>query len=251
MKNGNMLFQGKEFYETLFEESPVGIVIQGVDGRVERANLKFCQMFGYSIEEVTGALLDDLVAFDPDLACHAASLTKDVIKGQELFIETERVRKNGTRFPVVIRGVPIIQGEKVQAVYALYEDISERKEAENDLRRERAHFERIMLDSPDGIAVFDGEGIIIRCNHAFEDLFGLERGTGVGSCLSDAVGSGGKKEQVEKNIEEIKNKKRVYHESVRSRKDGKDIFVAVRSASISPGEDPEYMVIYRDISERK
>ncbi|HPD97142.1 MAG TPA: PAS domain S-box protein [Synergistales bacterium] len=251
MKKTDISFQGKEFYETLFGESPVGIVIQGIDGRVERANARFCKMFGYSIEEVTGARLDDLVAFEPDLACSAAKLSTDVMRGRELALETERMRKDGSRFPVIIRGVPIVQGGKISAVYALYEDISETKEIENDLRRERAHFERIMLDSPDGIAVFDGEGTIIRCNPAFEDLFGLESGTGVGSSLSEAVGSGGKIDQVKKNIEELRIRKRMDHESVRTRKDGKDIFVAVRSAAISPDDNNEYMAVYRDISERK
>jgi len=129
-------------------------------------------MFGYSPEEVEGVDLDRLVGVEPDLADLASELSRTVLRGEDSVVESTRSRKDGSRFPVLIRGVPIRQEGKVAAVYAIYEDITVRKKAEADLRRERAHFERIMLDSPDGIVVFNRDGMVMKANPAFERLFG-------------------------------------------------------------------------------
>ncbi len=62
MEDVNRFFNVEAFYETLFDQSPLGIAIQAPDGIVIRANGAFCDMFGYGREEVLGVHLDDLVA---------------------------------------------------------------------------------------------------------------------------------------------------------------------------------------------
>ncbi len=244
--------RGDAFYETLFDQAPAGIVVQGQDGRVVRANQTFCDMFGYSRDEVIGVQLDEIVAPDEDLKSEARKISEKVIGGESLFLETERIRSDGTRFPVSFKGVPITEEGRVVGVYAIYEDISARKQAEVLLKREKAQFERITLDSPDGIAIFDPSGRILRTNPAFDSLFGLDAGEAIGHYLCDVAGGEDKIEEVRRNIERLKDNKWVDHESVRTRKNGTKVHVSVRGASISPnGEPSEFLAIYRDISDRK
>ncbi|MDO9508069.1 MAG: PAS domain S-box protein [Thermovirgaceae bacterium] len=252
MTDENHILPGNAFYETLFDQAPSGIAVQGLDGRVIRANGAFCRMFGYSQEEVVGSFLDDLVARDEELAPFAAKVFEKVLKGDFFAMEAVRTRKDGTRFPVSLKGVPITEEGKVAAIYAIYEDISERKRAEDQLKRERTQFERIMLNAPDGIVIFDSGGKVLRTNPAFDNLFGFKQGEALGLSLCDVVGSGGMREEVCKNIDKLRKHKKIDHESLRTRKDGSIVYVSIRGAPISrDGDALEFLAIYRDISEQK
>ena len=136
-----------------------------------------------------GSQLDDLVARDEDLSADAGELTDLVLRGRSNLAERVRMRKDGSRFPALIWGVPIVQGDKVLAVYAIYEDISERKAAERELARERSLMERIVIDSPDGMILFDEEGTVLRTNPARRD-FGLEQEEVLGRHLWETLGAG-------------------------------------------------------------
>nr|HPK43115.1 PAS domain-containing protein [Synergistales bacterium] len=61
MEGVNSTFTIDTLYETLIEQSPLGIAVQMPDRKVARANRAFCEMFGYSLDEVVGMDLDDLV----------------------------------------------------------------------------------------------------------------------------------------------------------------------------------------------
>jgi PAS domain S-box-containing protein len=123
------------FYENFFEEAPDAIVIEDLDGQVLRVNSSFCEMFGYDREEVKGRILEDLVTADPDTFEQASRILKKASGGQRFTLETVRHRKDGTPLQVLLFGIPIIANGEVTAVYAIYHDISDRKQAEEALRK--------------------------------------------------------------------------------------------------------------------
>jgi diguanylate cyclase (GGDEF)-like protein/PAS domain S-box-containing protein len=251
MEDVNRSFNVEAFYGTLIDKSPLGIAIQAPDGKVIRANRTFCDLFGYAMEEVIGVHLDDLVARDEGLSSEAGSVSTRVTGGENAQLEAVRTRKDGSKIPVSIRGVPIWENGRILAVYALYEDISERWEAEKQISREKALFERVLLDSPDGIAIFNSQGVVTRTNPAFEQLFGLDPGEALGHPLWEVVGRGNKDDDVRDNIDRIMGEKRVDHECVRLKKDGSEVHVSVRATAITKqGGSEEYLAIYRDITER-
>lgn len=251
MEDVNRFFNVEAFYETLFDQSPLGIAIQAPDGIVIRANGAFCDMFGYGREEVLGVHLDDLVARDNKLSPEAGDVSVRVTGGEKIYLEAVRTRKDGSKIPVSIRGVPIRENGKILAVYAIYENISERRKVEKQMTREKALFERVLLDSPDGIAIFNSEGVVTRTNPAFEHLFGLDPGDALGHPLWEVVGRGAKEDDVRDNVDRLMEEKRVDHESVRFRKDGSEIHVSVRATAITvQSGSEEYLAIYREITER-
>lgn len=251
MEDVNRFFNVEAFYETLFDQSPLGIAIQAPDGIVIRANGAFCDMFGYGREEVLGVHLDDLVARDNKRSPEAGDVSVRVTGGEKIYLEAVRTRKDGSKIPVSIRGVPIRENGKILAVYAIYENISERRKVEKQMTREKALFERVLLDSPDGIAIFNSEGVVTRTNPAFEHLFGLDPGDALGHPLWDVVGRGAKEDDVRDNVDRLMEEKRVDHESVRFRKDGSEIHVSVRATAITVQRgSEEYLAIYREITER-
>ena len=122
----------KSFLEVLVETAPEGIAITDSPGRVLQVNGEFVRMFGYEANEATGKMIDDLVV-PPGRQEEAGTLTKASGAGKKVVLETVRKRKDGTLIHVSIIGAPIYIAGRQVAVYAIYRDITERKQAEEQV----------------------------------------------------------------------------------------------------------------------
>ncbi|HON34036.1 MAG: PAS domain S-box protein [Thermovirgaceae bacterium] len=154
-------------FEGLFENSPEGVVIQGLDGVVHKANRAFCEMFGYTPEEVIGHDLDRLVATDESLNLEAAERTQRAILGEEFVFETVRQRKDGTRFHVMALGVPIVVEGRRVAIYAMYRDITDRKKAEEALQRSEEKYRAIVQQQQEVIVRYSPDWKVTFANEAY------------------------------------------------------------------------------------
>jgi PAS domain S-box-containing protein/putative nucleotidyltransferase with HDIG domain len=154
-------------FEGLFENSPEGVVIQGLDGVVHKANRAFCELFGYTLEEVIGRDLDGLVASDEPLNVEAAKSTQSAIRGEELMFETVRQKKDGTRFHAMALGVPIVVEGRRVAIYAMYRDITDRKKAEEALRRSEEQYRAIVQQQQEVIVRYSPDWKVVFANDAY------------------------------------------------------------------------------------
>jgi PAS domain S-box-containing protein len=128
----------KAHLEELFATVPEAIVLLDTDDRILRVNPEFTRIFGYAEEEALGRLINELVAPE-ELRAEAEEYTRRGIRGETLNEETVRKRKDGTRVPVSIVGVPVsIAGSQISE-YVIYRDITERKRAEQILRESEAY----------------------------------------------------------------------------------------------------------------
>ena len=124
----------RAFFDRLVETAPEGIAIADTQGRIMRVNAEFVRMFGYGVDEVVGQCLDDLVA-PPARQEEVRALTRSTVQGGKNLLETVRCRKDGTLVDVSFIGAPILIAGKQEAAYAIYRDITERKQAEAQLRQ--------------------------------------------------------------------------------------------------------------------
>jgi two-component system sensor histidine kinase/response regulator len=127
--------------DALFDSAPVAIVVVDVEGRVRNANPCFQTMFGYTLAEARGQLLNDLIVPRPE-AGHAAMLDETVWGGATVVAELRRQRKGGALIPV--RGsaarVEDVEGPEL---FVLYEDISDEVQARRALEEARVAAERV------------------------------------------------------------------------------------------------------------
>jgi PAS domain S-box-containing protein len=118
----------------LFEQAPQAVTLMTEDNRVVRVNREFTRIFGYTAQETLGRRLSDLIvptAFRNEFEKHAEL----VAHGKRADAEGVRRRKDGSFLHVLIVHVPVsMPGEEI-AVYGIYHDITERKRAEDALRR--------------------------------------------------------------------------------------------------------------------
>jgi PAS domain S-box-containing protein len=121
----------KTYFQALFESSPEAIVSMTSNHRVLDVNPAFTTIFGFSAEDLREQDIDDYI-LPNDYAAEGRELTTHVIAGKTTKIESVRRCKDDSLVPVSILGAPIFVEGKQVGIYAIYRDISDRKEAEEE-----------------------------------------------------------------------------------------------------------------------
>jgi PAS domain S-box-containing protein len=127
------------YLHALIENSPVATVLLDAQHRFLMCNPAFERLFQYSRIELQSTNLDLLIA-SPELVKEAASVTERVLSGENVHIVTRRRRRDGTAIDVEVHGVPLLVDGKLEGVYGLYQDLTERNRAESALRKLSGRF---------------------------------------------------------------------------------------------------------------
>ncbi len=131
-------------FHQLFEYSPDAIVLEDAQGHVVDANRAFAKLFGYPAPEISGRLLDELIA-PSERHQEALALSHQVSQGQIIKKETVRRRRDGSLIQVEVLGFPIKLGEDQIGIYGIYRDIAHRKVLEAQHRQDVEKLERLAL----------------------------------------------------------------------------------------------------------
>jgi diguanylate cyclase (GGDEF)-like protein/PAS domain S-box-containing protein len=128
------LEERRMYLEGVLRAAPDAIVTLGAHHRIVEWNSGAERLFGYSREEVIGQNLDHLIT-NPDVFEEAVGFTQIVMVGKDLPpVETVRYRKDGSPVDVIVAGSPILVGDELIGVVAVYTDITARKRMEEALR---------------------------------------------------------------------------------------------------------------------
>ena len=166
-------------YRAIFELTGVGIVQTDLaTGRFVRANLRMCEITGYSERELLGLTFADITHPD-DRGADSETLAR-LVEGETLEYWTEKrcVRKDGSVVWVSVdaRAVRDEAGRPVHAVAAV-QDITGRKENEERLERQA----RLLDLTQDAMIVWVAEdGEISFWNRAAEEMYGWTESEALG-----------------------------------------------------------------------
>ncbi len=138
----------------------------------------------------------------------------------------------------------------------LYADLQrenvERKHAEEEMQRQKAHLNELFELAPEAIVLTDINARVIRVNREFTKLFGYTPEEGVERDLGELIVPEEMRDDFEKKRELITAGEAIDAETVRKRKDGKTLIVSVVAAQVPlPGDQIGVYTIYRDITERR
>jgi diguanylate cyclase (GGDEF)-like protein/PAS domain S-box-containing protein len=148
-----------------------GIHIMDPRGNVLEVSDSFCNMLGYSREELMNMNVAQWNAeySEEELLERLERLQRE---GSFLQFETVNRRKDGTLVQVEVSSIPVeIDGQAF--VYTSSRDITDRKQAEASLRDSRERLHALYAGAPDGILVVDLETHdIVDANPKFCDMLG-------------------------------------------------------------------------------
>jgi PAS domain S-box-containing protein len=132
VQSERQLREREALYRSVFEETYDGLAILDLDGFFVEANPAFCQLFGYSREELIGMYSSCLIApTSPQLVGEALETYR---AGRAYQTTGLSVRKDGTTFPIDGHGSPITY-RGVPHVLIVARDISEQVQAQQLLEQ--------------------------------------------------------------------------------------------------------------------
>jgi PAS domain S-box-containing protein len=234
------LRESEERYRSLSEATVEGIVMIDDSGRVLDASQQAAAIVGCELPEIIGK--DPLSFVVPD---SRDLVRQHITSAREEFYEAVGLRKDGTTFPMEVRGrVAFYQGREVRV--SVVRDLTERKRAEEALRESENRFRTLSEASFEGIAIHD-KGTIVDGNQAFASMFGYELSEAIGMHVLDFVAP----ESRDPVSDNIVSKYQEPFEFTGLRKDGATFPVEVCGRAIPYQGKMVTVAALRDLAERK
>jgi PAS domain S-box-containing protein len=180
------LLERTGFLNTLVASSPIALMVAGLDGRIQLANPAFERLFGYSQPETIGKPARDLIA-PASLGNEVDANVSEVLANHRVHRTAKRRRKDGQLVDVEIHGVPLLEAAGVCGFVVLYQDITERLRADQQLREQSTYLNTLIEANPIAIVAEDAQGKIQLGNRAFCDLFGYRRDEVTGKSIDELI----------------------------------------------------------------
>jgi PAS domain S-box-containing protein len=237
-------------YKTLMATSTDSIYILDQNGDLQEANAAFLRRRGYTPAEVKG-----LNVADWDAQWNREEIREriqDVLESSAMF-ETRHRCKDGSIFDVEVCATGVqIAGE--QLFFCVTRDISERKQAEDRLRRSEEKFKTLFGLAPVGISVVDQQHNVVDANPALEQIVRLSRKELMSRKHPHRVilSADGKPKLLHEfpSQRAIKENRAIHDEMAIVAENGEIIWVQVSAAPLAL-PDASAVVITQDITERK
>ncbi|MCI0462879.1 MAG: PAS domain S-box protein [Gemmataceae bacterium] len=156
--------------QALFEGIDDAVFVHDLQGRILEANPAACQRLGYTRDEMLRLTTSDID--DPEFAAGFGDRLQQQLTLGQFRCEGRHRTKDGRIIPVDINTSAIVVNG-MPAVLAVMRDITERKRAEEQLRKQTELLQSILANMADGVVVADGQGRLLALNPAAERLFGL------------------------------------------------------------------------------
>ena len=142
----------EEKFRKIFQHSNEAIFIHDLKGRVLDANEKLLALFGYRPAEIPALTIVALAAAEDRCRTMLQALAGE----GEVVFEIDLKRKNGQLFPAEVSARVITLGRE-KIVEAVVRNISERRRAEEELKRYRNHLEAFVAQRTDQLEAANKE----------------------------------------------------------------------------------------------
>ncbi|MCC7449442.1 MAG: PAS domain S-box protein [Anaerolineae bacterium] len=154
-------------YRSLFEQNNDSVTLIGLDGIILTANQRAAEMYGYTVEEMTNAAMAPFIVPDEyPQTIRALDLLQTEAR-LPLYERTFR-KKDGTTFCGEVNAA-VVRDASGRPLYvqSIVRDITERKKAEDALRRSEARYRAISEDQGEFIVRFLPDGTLTFVNDSY------------------------------------------------------------------------------------
>jgi len=163
------LIQQKIWFQQLFKNSSLGIVMLDENDRVLEINKSFKLIFQLSLNEIIGKQIDEIIS--PEGTTAFSSLIHEDVNEKE----TLRMRKDKSIIQVHAFSVPVIIDGKQMGRYIMYNDITERKQMEEELRKSEFFFKESQRTASIGSYKTDFSTGLWESSEILDQIFGIDK----------------------------------------------------------------------------
>lgn len=216
-------------------------------GKILCINQRGVELSGYSELELRGANIFELLLV-PDEQELARQILADLLEGKARQYQLRWKTKDGSIIHFDGASVPRLSesGEFLSTLCTL-RDVTERKSAEEKLRKSEEKYRDLIEISPDAIYVVDANGICLLGNRAGAGLIGIPQDQLVGTPVTDTY-LPEERHLFRERLEKLGAGTTIRFERQFVRKNGEIVPVEVSVSGIRGGY---FQAILRDISKRK
>ena len=243
----------EERFRTLFDGVPVGLYRSTPEGKVLDCNPALIQMLGYTNRE---SFLRIDIPSEYYLQPEDRNRWRSLIEEQGVVRDFPiQVRKHDGSIIWVNDVARVVRGEGGETLYyeGSVEDITERKQFEEQIQRQKEYFEALFLNNPVAVVTADLDGVVVSWNPMAESLFGYSRDEAEGTPLDDLVAKDNSvRTEALGFTNQVLELDRVQVTTKRTRKDGTLVDIELLALPIIVSSELlGFISIYHDISERK
>ncbi len=142
------------FAKACLDQAPLGFMRFSLEGRILEVNDFICRNLGYSREELCSMSVFD---FNPEISVEDWPRRIKIIKKiGTLSFETIHQGKNGVNIPMEVL-VAWLEYQGNEFFYSFEKDITERRQAEQELQEQEELYRTMVDQAPDGIVLVDVE----------------------------------------------------------------------------------------------
>src|SRR6202161_1098864 len=158
-------------FQLLFSIHPEAMVVLDVNHRIRMCNPAFEELFQHRQADILGAALDLLLASD-EFHGEALRFSERAAAGEVVRANTKRRRRDGSFVDVQITCVPLLQDGKPVGGYGIYQDITERCEAERAQQEAEKKLSLLFENAVEGIFQTTVDGQLLSVNPALARMCG-------------------------------------------------------------------------------
>ncbi len=241
----------KQKYEVLVENQNDLLVKVDKKGRFLYVSPSYCKLFGKTESELLGHSFMPLVHPD-DQASTDQAMQKLFEPPHTCQLIQRAETTKGWRWLEWQDSAQLNEKGEVVCIIGVGRDITERRQAEEAIKRERFHFEHLFQSVPAGIVLLDQNDCILDFNKAFSRIFQIEKEEACGKPINELIVPDHLKDEGRYATTNVLTGNEIEFESVRKRRDGKLIQVSIKGKPLGlPGNELAVIGVYIDISQRK
>ncbi|NBB86174.1 MAG: PAS domain S-box protein [Bacteroidetes bacterium] len=182
------LLYNERLLQSLYELSPIGIALNDYEtGAFVDVNEKLLEPTGYTKEEFLSLSYWDVTPEEYKQE-EMEALQSLEATGAYGPLEKEYIKKDGRRYPVLLRGITVQDLDGRKLIWSFIQDISDIKQAERDLTEALTNLQSI-LDASTQVSIIsiDGTGRIRTFNQGAERMLGYASEEVIGRSYEDTL----------------------------------------------------------------
>lgn len=235
------------------EQTAEMVFITDRNGIIKYVNPAFEQLTGYAKEEAIGRT-PRILKSDTQDDDYYKKLWETILAGNVFRAESVNRKKNGDLYHAEQTITPIRnEGGSITHFVSNCKDITERKRAEEELRKSQTLLSTVFDASRDGIILEDRNGMIVYANKAFAEIYGYESPSELtGIPISSVQSEQDNSRMMEYGQKRLKGEPApTLYEFKGKKKDGTLIDLEVSVSTTMVGDELCIVSLVRDIAERK
>lgn len=237
------------FFHAMFEShKAIMLLIDPENGSIIDANIAARNFYKYTKEELLQLNIHDINQLNP------AEVKQEWMKAlrdeRSYFVFPHKLADGQIRHVEVYSSPFTYQGKAM--LYSIIHDITEKKHAEDALRKSEEKFEIAFRSNPNGLILSDvNTGMIYEVNETFCSIIGLKKEVITGKSSLD-LNIYVSHEDRDKMIAVIKSRGKVTNHEIKIRhSSGKDLCVLLSAEFLKTGLGETMLTTIQDITERK